>query len=98
MAHAILTPLAMQNDPDFELTHFELIKAVKLIAYQVNLVLKRQDYQLDDFQKKVNVQNAELIKKTDKEISRIQGHVLNIQNEVENRLTFMQNRFGTVLS
>jgi hypothetical protein len=44
-----MTPLGMTNDPDFELTHFELIKAVKLVTYQVNLILTRQDYQFSEF-------------------------------------------------
>ena len=78
LARSSLTPLAMNNDPDFELTHFELIKAVKLIAYQVNLVLRRQDYQFADFQTRVADQMAELTKRVEGEVNRIQGHVLTI--------------------
>jgi len=98
LAHSTLTPLAMNSDPDFELTHFELIKAVKLITYQVNLVLKRQDYQFAEFQTRVADQTAELTKRMEGEVNRIQGHVLTIQNEAERHLDFFRRDFSDRLA
>lgn len=96
LAQSTLTPAAMENDPDFELTHFELIKAVKLITYQVNLILKRQDYQFREFSNKIDDKIAELIKRLDGEVSRMQGHILHVENEVEGRINFFKNEFNTL--
>lgn len=33
----------MENDPDFELSHFELIKIVKILTYQMTILEQRSD-------------------------------------------------------
>lgn len=36
--------MAIELDKDFELSHEQLIKALKVIMYQISLMNKRQDY------------------------------------------------------
>lgn len=45
--------VAVELDKDFDLSHEQLIKALKVIMYQIYLMSKRQDYRHEELQKEV---------------------------------------------
>lgn len=44
---------AIELDKDFELSHVQLIKAAKVIMYQLSLINKRQEYKVHDLDAKI---------------------------------------------
>lgn len=48
----------MENDPDFELSHFQLIKIVKILTYQMTILEQRSEV-------KNNLMQTNLLQKVD---------------------------------
>ena len=76
----------MSNDPDFELSHFQLIKVVKLLTYQVSMVMKRQGIRFEEVKGELKEEVEKVQKKVEKEVDRVQTLVIEVQREVEGEI------------
>lgn len=83
-----LSSTALEVDPDYELSHIQLIKACKVMMYQLYLLQRRQDFKAEDMLKKLETLEQQAHQVSKQAIDQMSTLVAQVHSDFDSHIKY----------